>query len=80
MNWQKLFASHILERGYDYYCDGAVENIEIGRDDIRADVVGTEDYEVEISLNDGKVTDMYCSCPYAAGGNNCKHMAAVLYE
>lgn len=80
MNWQKLFESHILERGYDYYCDGAVENIEIGRDDIRADVVGTEDYEVEISLNDGKVTDMYCSCPYAAGGNNCKHMAAVLYE
>ena len=80
MNWQKLFASHILERGYDYYCDGAVENIEIGRDDLRADVVGTEDYEVEISLNDGKVTDMYCSCPYAAGGNNCKHMAAVLHE
>ena len=80
MNWQKLFASHILERGYDYYCDGAVENIEIGRDDIRADVVGTEDYEVEISLNDGKVTDMYCSCHYAAGGNICKHMAAVLYE
>ena len=80
MNWQKLFASHILERGYDYYCDGADENIEIGRDDLRADVVGTEDYEVEISLNDGKVTDMYCSCPYAAGGNNCKHMAAVLYE
>lgn len=80
MNWQKLFASHILERGYDYYCDGAVENIEIGHDDIRADVVGTEDYEVEISFNDGKVTDMYCSCPYAAGGNNCKHMAAVLYE
>lgn len=80
MNWQKLFASHILERGYDYYCDGAVENIEIGRDDLRADVVGTEDYEVEISLNDGKVTDMYCSCPYAAGGNNCKHMAAALYE
>lgn len=80
MNWQKLFASHILERGYDYYCDGAVENIEIGRDDLRADVVGTEDYEVEISLNDRKVTDMYCSCPYAAGGNNCKHMAAVLYE
>ena len=63
-----------------YYCDGAVENIEIGRDDLRADVVGTEDYEVEISLNNGKVTDMYCSCPYAAGGNNCKHMAAVLYE
>ena len=80
MNWKKLFATHILERGYDYYCDGAVENMEVGHDDIQADVVGTEDYEVEISLNDGEVTDMYCSCPYAAGGNNCKHMAAVLYE
>lgn len=25
MNWKKLFAIHILERGYDYYCDDAVE-------------------------------------------------------
>ena len=24
--------------------------------------------------------DMYCSCPYAAGGNYCKHMAAVLFK
>ena len=23
---------------------------------------------------------MYCTCPYADDGNNCKHMAAVLYE
>lgn len=23
---------------------------------------------------------MYCSCPYAESGVNCKHMAAVLYE
>lgn len=23
---------------------------------------------------------MYCSCPYALDGRNCKHMAAVLYE
>ena len=27
MNWKKLFAIHILERGYDYYCDDAVENM-----------------------------------------------------
>ena len=24
--------------------------------------------------------DMYCSCPYAADGHNCKHMAAVLFK
>ena len=80
MNWKKLFAIHILERGYDYYCDDAVENIEISDDIIRADVIGSEDYEVEISLSNGEVTDMYCSCPYALDGRNCKHMAAVLYE
>lgn len=80
MNWKKLFAIHILERGYDYYCDDAVENMEISDDIIRADVIGTEDYEVEISLSNGEITDMYCSCPYALDGRNCKHMAAVLYE
>ena len=26
------------------------------------------------------MSDMYCSCPYAEGVNNCKHMVAVLYE
>ena len=31
-------------------------------------------------VNNGEVTDMYCSCPYALDGKNCKHMAAVLYE
>lgn len=80
MNWKNLFATHILERGYDYYLENAVENIDISDDIIRADVIGSEDYEVEISLNNGAVADMYCSCPYASDGRNCKHMAAVLYE
>ena len=31
-------------------------------------------------ISNGEVTDMYCSCPYALDGRNCKHMAAVLYE
>ena len=80
MNWKKLFATHILERGYDYYLENLVENIDISEDIIRANVIGSEDYEVEISINNGEVTDMYCSCPYALDGRNCKHMAAVLYE
>lgn len=79
MKWEKLFAAHILERGYGYYLENAVENIDISEDIIRADVIGSECYEVEISVNNGEVTDMYCSCPYALDGKNCKHMAAVLY-
>lgn len=80
MNWEKLFAPHILDRGYDYYCEDAVENLEISSDMIRADVTGTQEYEVEISLDHGEITDMYCTCPYAEDGSHCKHMAAVLYE
>ena len=30
-------------------------------------------------MQDGEITDLYCSCPYADDGNYCKHMAAVLY-
>ena len=45
MSWKRLFAAQILERGYDYYCDDAVENMEIAADSIRADVIGTEEYE-----------------------------------
>ena len=80
MNWKKLFEPHILERGYGYYLNNAVNNLEVSEHTIRADVEGTEDYEVEISLVDGDIEEMYCSCPYAEGGWNCKHMAAVLYE
>ena len=79
MKWEHFFKDHILMRGYDYYKNGAVAELESDGDIIRATVSGTEDYEVEIYLKNNKIDDMYCSCPYADGGNNCKHMAAVLY-
>ena len=45
-----------------------------------AQVDGTEVYDVHIMLDDEEVIDMQCSCPYAADGRNCKHMAAVLFK
>ncbi len=80
MNWQQLFMEHILDRGYDYFCDGAVEDLVCQDNVITATVCGTEDYEVEITLEDDMAADMYCSCPYAQSGSYCKHMAAVLFE
>lgn len=80
MNWKKLFEDQILERGYDYYSGNAIENFTFSANTIGAEVSGTEDYEVEISFEDGEISEMYCSCPYAAQGWNCKHMAAVLFE
>lgn len=81
MKWKKLFQSHILERGHRYYCEDAVENLRVSANTLKADVIGTEEYEVEISFNDKEeIIDMSCSCPYAEDGWNCKHMAAVLFE
>lgn len=79
-NWKELFRAHILERGWGYYEAGAVKQVTAVECGFEAVVEGSEDYEVEIEVQDGEVGDMWCSCPYAADGNYCKHMAAVLYE
>jgi len=81
-NWRAQFAPWILERGYDYFLDGHVAKIEKVDDRYTATVSGSEDYTVEIYCSSDPFDDefyMDCSCPYADGGSNCKHMAAVLY-
>ena len=79
MKWKHLFKPHILERGMEYYCAGCIESLEADDEHISAVVEGTEDYDIFINLDRGEVLDMECTCPYAEGGENCKHMAAVLY-
>lgn len=77
--WKQLFAPHILERGMNYYESELVTVDSMDEQCIEATVEGTETYQVEIILHHGKVQDMACDCPYADDGNNCKHMAAVLF-
>ena len=77
---ERFVSEHILARGEMYYYDGAVQDLEKTEHGYHAVVEGTEDYEVDIEMEDKQICEMYCTCPYAADGNNCKHMAAVLYE
>ena len=77
--WKKLFSPQILSRGWEYYDAELVTIDSMDEEYIEATVEGTEPYEVTIVLENGSVRDMSCSCPYAADGKNCKHMAAVLY-
>lgn len=79
MHWERLFEPHILERGYACFQKGAVTEIDIDKDEIEASVEGSEEYLVTIELKNGQVSDLDCTCPYAMGGNHCKHMAAVLF-
>ena len=80
MEWYTLFRPHILERGLGYYEDGLVTGFEYSDNEIMAQVAGSDTYDVQIELDGEDVLDMYCSCPYAADGHNCKHMAAVLFR
>ena len=78
--WKKRFAKHILERGFDYYQQGLVTSVQKNATGYRAVVEGTEDYSVEILVYDNEEWELQCDCPYADGGNYCKHMAAVMYQ
>ncbi len=75
----ELFESHILKRGYNYFLENKISTMETIDDlKFRFFVEGTENYEVEIVLNESGVHSMSCDCPYAEL-ENCKHMAAALY-
>ncbi len=81
MDWEKLFARHILRRGYDYFLAGKVSLLSEGDDQIIARVVGSDEYDVRVDFDEmGDVIEMECDCPHALSGHHCKHMAAVLYE
>ncbi|PGT17780.1 SWIM zinc finger family protein [Bacillus cereus] len=72
----KYIPKYIVDRGYEYYEDGHVEDVEIHDKKVFAFVTGNAgNYEVVIDLED--FTESSCECPYE---NYCKHMAAVVYD
>ena len=77
-DWQEEFTPLILMRGKKYFEEGNVRRIQRSGNVYIAQVAGTEDYEVEISMDEDDIEEMLCTCPYARD-NNCKHMAAVLF-
>lgn len=79
-DWKRYFRDIILKRGADYALSDRVDDLKKTDLGWTAVVHGSEDYYVEIELEDDEVMYMSCTCPYADGDNYCKHMAAVLYE
>ena len=64
-DWRELFQPWILERGKNYGNNGKVTELEWDEECLSVTVMGTEEYDVELFLDDGEVAEMYCSCPYA---------------
>lgn len=79
-NWRNLFEKRILERGYNYFKDNCVVNLDNIDNHYEAVVLGSDCYDVSLDFQDNKATNLECNCPYAKKDNNCKHMAALLYE
>ncbi len=69
----------ILDRGFDYYENNNVIDVEnLGNGEFSAVVEGSENYEVFVEISKGKVVEHSCDCPYD-WGDVCKHVVAVLY-
>jgi len=43
-------------------------------------VEGNNNYHVEMEIKDENIKNIYCDCPYFIDHDECKHVAAVLYN
>ena len=78
-NFENFVPYKILMRGEEYYDTDAVSELEeTSPGEWTATVEGTDDYNVEISMNGKEVESWYCDCPY--DGEICKHVVAALLE
>ena len=80
MDWENLFLTHILKRGERYFKEGRVIGLSKNGKTYSAYVDGNgSTYRVSVRFAQNKLTQAKCTCPYAASGMYCKHIAAVLY-
>lgn len=78
--WGRQFTQTILDRGVNMFVAGEVKSLDRAANGYAAKVKGTSMYSVNIGVSGDEVRSMSCTCPYAADGLKCKHMAAVLFE
>lgn len=81
--WKCFFSTRTHDRGYDYFLNGTVHDIEYSNNEFKAVVSGSEDYIVMVVFSEdaeNDILDMDCTCPYACDENTCKHMVAALYK
>ena len=76
-NFEDFVPYKIWMRGEEYYETDAVSELEeISPGEWTATVEGTDDYNVEISMDGNEIESWYCDCPY--DGEICKHVVAAL--
>ena len=78
-NLKRYATAHSFSRGESYFQLGAVTDITLRQQTLRAEVEGNEvePYQVTVTFDKGGVTNTRCSCPYSFEGW-CKHTVATL--
>ncbi len=77
MYWRKYFTAGILDRAKAYHKRGLVRDVEEINGRYTARVLGSMPYDVSVWKKANGQLGMSCTCPYAADGKRCKHMAAL---
>lgn len=79
LNFEDCIEPKILKRGAEYFQNGNIKFIEeIKKNFWVVDVLGSDDYQVEIHLTvKNEIKSCECTCPY--DDTECKHIAAALY-
>lgn len=80
-DFQNYINDTILDRGYDYYLDGAITRVfRQGSNTYIFYVQGTTTYEVSVVIEkNGDISDSTCDCPYDFGPI-CKHEVAAYFR
>ncbi len=78
-SFEQLVDETILKRGLEYFEQGYVsEFTSIATNEYEAIVEGSEDYTVNLIIENDIVVSHFCTCPYDFGPV-CKHEVAVLF-
>lgn len=78
--FEQLIDERILKRGLSYFKGGAITDFsEISNGEYEAIVSGTEEYTVQLKINNNTIAEHNCDCPYDMGPV-CKHIVAVIFH
>ncbi len=78
--FEQLIDETILKRGLACFKGGAITDFsEISNGEYEAIVSGTEDYTVQLVVENNTIIEHNCDCPYDMGAV-CKHVVAVIFH
>lgn len=78
--WKRIFDQKIIDRGRLYYQQGKVLSVIHKGSQYIGKIQGTKQYRTIANYDEaGRLVSLSCGCAYAAGGQFCKHMAALLF-